>query len=72
VRSRFLSSFCGGEVHLKLENLQITNPFKIRGDLNKMLHLSFEEMKRGIVMASAGNHAQAVSIGAQKLNLLRR
>jgi threonine dehydratase len=68
-RSRFLSDLCGGEVYLKLENLQITNSFKIRGALNKMFHLSTEEMKRGVVTASAGNHAQAVAIGAEKLNL---
>jgi threonine dehydratase len=69
VYSQFLSNFCGGEVHLKLENLQITSSFKIRGALNKMLHLSAEEKRRGIVTASAGNHAQAVAIGAEKLNL---
>ncbi len=69
MRSQFLSNFCGGEAYLKLENLQITNSFKIRGALNKMLHLSTEEMKRGVVTASAGNHAQAVAIGAEKLNL---
>lgn len=69
VHSQFLSNFCDGEVHLKLENLQTTSSFKIRGALNKMLHLSIEEMERGIVTASAGNHAQAVAIGAEKLNL---
>ncbi len=69
MRSHFLSNFCGGEVYLKLENLQTTNSFKIRGALNKMLHLSLKEMKRGVVTASTGNHAQAVAIGAEKLNL---
>jgi threonine dehydratase len=69
VHSQFLSNFCDGEVYLKLENLQTTSSFKIRGALNKMLHLSAEEMKRGIVTASAGNHGQAVAIGAEKLNL---
>jgi len=72
VHSQFLSNFCDGEVYLKLENLQTTNSFKIRGALNKMLHLSTDEMKRGIVTASAGNHAQAVAIGAEKLNLSAR
>ncbi|MDH5795357.1 MAG: pyridoxal-phosphate dependent enzyme [Candidatus Bathyarchaeota archaeon] len=67
-RSRFLSGLCGGEVYLKLENQQVTNSFKIRGALNKMLHLSVEERERGVVTASAGNHAQAVAIGAEKLN----
>ncbi|MDH5746094.1 MAG: threonine ammonia-lyase [Candidatus Bathyarchaeota archaeon] len=72
MHSQFLSNFCDGEVYLKLENLQTTNSFKIRGALNKMLHLSAEEMKRGVVTASAGNHAQAVAIGAEKLNLSAR
>lgn len=67
--SRFLSEFCRGEVYLKLENLQITNSFKIRGALNKMLHLRAEEIRQGVVTASAGNHALAVAIGAEKLNL---
>ncbi len=69
MRSHFLSNFCGGDVHLKLENQQITNSFKIRGALNKMLHLSAEEMQKGVITASTGNHAQAVAIGAEKLNL---
>ena len=69
VHSQFLSDFCDGEVYLKLENLQTTSSFKIRGALNKMLHLSSEELERGIVTASAGNHGQAVAIGAEKLNL---
>lgn len=69
VRSQFLSDFCSGEVYLKLENLQITNSFKIRGALNKMLNLTPEEMRRGVVTASAGNHAQGVAIGAQRLNI---
>lgn len=69
VCSQFLSKFCSGEVYLKLENQQITNSFKIRGALNKMLHLTAEQMKRGVITASAGNHAQAVAIGAEKLNI---
>ncbi len=68
--SRFLSDFCRGEVYLKLENLQITNSFKIRGALNKMLHLRAEETRQGVVTASAGNHALAVAIGAEKLTYL--
>lgn len=67
--SRFFSEACGGRVYLKLENLQVTNSFKIRGAINKILHLPEEEKNRGIVTASAGNHAQAVAIGAEKLNL---
>jgi threonine dehydratase len=69
VYSKFLSETCGGRVYLKLENVQVTNSFKIRGALNKMLHLTEEEMRCGVVTASAGNHAQAVAIGAEKLKL---
>ena len=67
--SQYFSDLCGGEVYLKLENLQITNSFKIRGALNKMLHLSIEERKRGVVTASAGNHAQGVAYAASRLGL---
>lgn len=49
------------DVHLKLENLQRTGSFKDRGALNRMLALTPEERKRGVVTASAGNHAQAVA-----------
>jgi threonine dehydratase len=69
VRSAFLSDHCGGEVYLKLENTQITDSFKIRGALNRMVNLTAEEKARGVVTASSGNHAQAVAIGAEKLNL---
>jgi len=68
-RSQFLSSFCSGEVYLKLENQQITNSFKIRGALNKILHLNIEEIEQGVVTASAGNHGLAVAISAEKLNI---
>ena len=67
--SNYLSDFCKGQVFLKLENHQITNSFKIRGALNKILTLSTEEKKRGIITASSGNHAQAVGIVAEQLNL---
>lgn len=67
--SNFFSQLCRGNVFLKLENQQITNSFKIRGALNKMLHLSQEDKMKGVVTASAGNHAQAVGIGAEKLDL---
>ena len=69
VRSPFLSEHCGGEVYLKLENKQVTNSFKIRGALNKITHLTAEEKARGIIAASSGNHAQAVGVAADKLNL---
>jgi threonine dehydratase len=68
VHSQFLSSYCNGDVLLKLENLQITGSFKIRGAFDRLLHLSAKE-KRGIITASAGNHGQAVAYAARKLNL---
>ena len=68
VHSQFLSNLRGGDVFLKLENLQVTNSFKIRGAFNRFLHLSLEEKARGIVTASAGNHGQAVAFAARKLN----
>jgi threonine dehydratase len=69
VRSQYLSDLCGGEVYLKLENQQVTNSFKIRGALNRLMNLTPEEMRRGIIAASSGNHAQAVALGAEKLKL---
>jgi threonine dehydratase len=71
VRSQFLSDYCSGDVFLKLENLQITGSFKIRGAFNRFLHLGAKE-KRGIITASAGNHGQAVAYAARKLNLPAR
>ncbi|MEM3627599.1 MAG: threonine/serine dehydratase [Candidatus Bathyarchaeia archaeon] len=67
--SRFLSDLCGGEVYLKLENLQVTCSFKIRGALNKLLNLSAKERKRGVITASAGNHGLAVAFAAKKLGI---
>jgi threonine dehydratase len=72
VQSQFLSSSCGCGVYLKLENLQITNSFKPRGVFNKLLHLSAEEKRQGIITASAGNHGEAVAFAAQKLNYYAR
>jgi len=69
IRSSFLSELCHGDFFLKLENLQLTNAFKIRGAINKIQRMSSEELKRGIVTASAGNHAQGVAVAAEKLGL---
>src|SRR5450759_764371 len=66
-RSKFLSDLCGADVFLKLENLQVTHSFKIRGVINKLLNLTSEEKARGVVTASAGNHGQAVAFGAKEL-----
>ena len=68
-RSHFLEGLCGGEVYLKLENLQVTGSFKVRGALNKMLTLSRDELGRGVVTASSGNHAQGVGYAAGMLGV---
>lgn len=62
-----LSRCTGGRVFLKLENLQITGSFKLRGAINKLLSLSDEERQRGVVAASSGNHGAAVAHGARLL-----
>jgi threonine dehydratase len=66
-QSRWLSSLCGGEVVLKLENLQRTGSFKIRGAYVRIARLTDEERSRGVVAASAGNHAQGVALAASLL-----
>lgn len=67
--SRGLSERIGAETHLKCENLQRAGSFKIRGAYNRMARLSDEEKARGVVCASAGNHAQGVALAAQMLGL---
>jgi len=67
--STFLNEMCGGEIHLKLENQQLTGSFKIRGALNKLLQLSERERERGIVAASSGNHAQGVGYAARAIGV---
>jgi threonine dehydratase len=59
-----LSAITGDEVFLKLDNLQRTGAFKERGALNKILTLTDDEKQRGVIAASAGNHAQAVAFHA--------
>ena len=55
--SRTLSEITGAEVWIKFENLQFTAAYKERGALNKLMLLSDEEKKRGVIASSAGNHA---------------
>src|SRR5262245_3823436 len=64
VRSHTLSVMTGAEIRLKCENLQKTGSFKARGALNRVLGLSSAERRRGVVAASAGNHAQGVAYAA--------
>ena len=66
VHSEKFSQQTGNSIFLKLENLQMTGAFKERGALNKILLLSDEERRRGVIAASAGNHAQAVAYHATK------
>jgi len=64
VRSETFSQLTGNSIFFKLENLQMTGAFKERGALNKILLLTAEERRRGVIAASAGNHAQAVAYHA--------
>ncbi|WP_148572784.1 threonine ammonia-lyase [Nocardioides caldifontis] len=70
--SRWLSLVAGGPVLLKTENLQRAGSFKIRGAYTRMSRLSDEERARGVVAASAGNHAQGVALAAQLLGIRSR
>lgn len=67
--SENLSKLCGCEIHLKLENLQMTGSFKDRGALHKLLTLSAEQKSAGVIAASAGNHAQGVAHAARLLGV---
>jgi threonine dehydratase len=66
MRSETFSQLTGNSIFLKLENLQMTGSFKERGALNKILLLTDDERRRGVIAASAGNHAQAVAYHATK------
>ena len=65
----YLSEIANSEVYLKKENLQITGAFKLRGAYNKIASLSEDERKKGVVAASAGNHAQGVALSASKFGI---
>lgn len=67
--SRALSDVLGAPVLLKMENLQRTGSFKIRGATHRLQQLTAEERARGVVAASAGNHAQGVALAAQALGI---
>ncbi len=64
-----LSKITGADIRLKFENLQYTGAYKERGALNKLLQLSAEERARGVIAASAGNHAQAVAYHGKRLGI---
>ena len=65
IHSPYLSKSCGNNVYLKPENMQVTGAYKIRGAYFKISTLTEEEKARGLVTASAGNHAQGVAYAAQ-------
>jgi threonine dehydratase len=67
--TKTFSNLAKANVMMKLENLQTTGSFKVRGAYNKLSHLTKEEKQQPIVAASAGNHAQGVAFSANKLNL---
>lgn len=69
IKADKLSSFSGNNIFLKLENLQKTGSFKIRGAFIKILNLNKEQQAKGLIAASAGNHAQGVALAARSLNL---
>ncbi|MFH1454701.1 MAG: threonine ammonia-lyase [Armatimonadota bacterium] len=69
VKEEALSKICGGQVYLKLENLQHAGSFKVRGAFNKIASLSEDERKKGVITASAGNHAQGVARAAKFYNI---
>ena len=69
MRVRRLSQMTGAEVYLKLENLQVTGSFKVRGAGVKLASLTDDEKAKGVVAASAGNHAQGVAFHAGRHGL---
>lgn len=69
VPSTTLSKTYGGSIYLKLENLQRTGSFKVRGASNKIINISANEKNKGVITCSAGNHAQGVALAASKLGI---
>lgn len=67
--SPFLSDMADANVYLKCDNQQITNSFKLRGAMNKILSLSGEERERGVTTASTGNHGSAVAYVLDKFGI---
>ncbi len=68
-RSAGLSALLGADIYLKLETLQRSGSFKDRGALNRLLQLSDDERKRGVIAVSAGNHAQALAYHSSRLGI---
>lgn len=68
-RSETISQLAGNRVFFKLENLQLTGSFKERGALNRLLTLTPDERKRGVIAASAGNHGMALAYHSRRLSI---
>ncbi len=69
LKSTYFSKLLNGEIFFKLENLQVTGSFKLRGALNKLLSLSSKQRKLGVISASTGNHGSALAYGANRLGI---
>lgn len=69
IRLYSLEEKLGTKVYVKLENLQVTHSFKMRGAMNKILSLPKEQLEKGIICSSSGNHGQAVAYAAKKLGI---
>jgi threonine dehydratase len=69
VYSPYFSKLTGGQIYIKPENMQVTGAYKVRGACYKVSTLTEEEKARGLVTASAGNHAQGVAFAAQRAGI---
>lgn len=67
--SQYLSELIGGSVHLKLENAQVTGSFKVRGALNRLMTLGKDEIAKGVITASTGNHGLGTAFAASQLGI---
>ena len=70
VRSGYFSRILGCEIFLKLENLQETGAFKVRGAYNRLSQLGPDERQQGVIAASAGNHAQGIAWASARLGIM--
>lgn len=69
IKSFYLTGISGGQVYLKLENMQLTGSFKFRGAYNKIAHLTEDQKEKGVIACSAGNHAQGVALSCHLLGI---
>ena len=69
IYSAYFSDQTGNKVYLKPENMQVTGAYKVRGAYYKISTMSSEEREKGLITASAGNHAQGVAYAAKKFGV---